>query len=158
MNLQIVMDTSGDTRHRFDPADASAVAEADFVTLSKRASSLRSGQEGNKGAIHIAIRCRDELHRVTAKINSALGDEIGRSMAPTGITVSAENGRVTLAGTSSSGRLRARAEKVTASIAGVYAIDNRIVSVPTRGGLSQSAIGAGTVEPMPVKTPTFRLY
>jgi cytidylate kinase len=73
---------------------------------------------------------------LAAKINSALGDEIGRSMAPTGITVSAENGRVTLAGTSSSGRLRARAEKVTASIAGVYAIDNRIVSVPTRGGLS----------------------
>jgi cytidylate kinase len=73
---------------------------------------------------------------LAAKINSALGDEIGRSMAPTGITVSADNGRVTLAGTSSSGRLRARAEKVTASIAGVYAIDNRIVSVPTRGGLS----------------------
>jgi cytidylate kinase len=73
---------------------------------------------------------------LAAKINSALGDEIGRSMAPTGITVSAENGRVTLAGTSSSGGLRARAEKVTASIAGVYAIDNRIVSVPTRGGLS----------------------
>jgi hypothetical protein len=29
MHLQIVMDTSGDTRHQFDPADASAVAEAE---------------------------------------------------------------------------------------------------------------------------------
>jgi hypothetical protein len=29
MHLQIVMDMSGDTRHRFDPADASAVAEAE---------------------------------------------------------------------------------------------------------------------------------
>jgi hypothetical protein len=29
MHLQIVMDTSGDTCHRFDPADASAVAEAE---------------------------------------------------------------------------------------------------------------------------------
>jgi hypothetical protein len=29
MNLQIVMDTSGDTRLQFDPEDASAVAEAE---------------------------------------------------------------------------------------------------------------------------------
>ena len=29
MHFQIVMDTSGDTRHQFDPADASAVAEAE---------------------------------------------------------------------------------------------------------------------------------
>jgi hypothetical protein len=29
MHLQIVMDTSGDTRHQFDPEDASAVAEAE---------------------------------------------------------------------------------------------------------------------------------
>ena len=29
MYLQIVMDTSGDTRHQFDPEDTSAVAEAE---------------------------------------------------------------------------------------------------------------------------------
>jgi hypothetical protein len=29
MHLQIVMDTSGDTRHQFDPEDTSAVAEAE---------------------------------------------------------------------------------------------------------------------------------
>jgi hypothetical protein len=29
MHLQIIMDTSGDTRHRFDPDDARAVAEAE---------------------------------------------------------------------------------------------------------------------------------
>jgi hypothetical protein len=29
MNLQIVMDTSGDTRHQFDPKDASTVSEAE---------------------------------------------------------------------------------------------------------------------------------
>jgi hypothetical protein len=29
MHLQIVMDTSGDTRHQFDPEDAGAVAEAE---------------------------------------------------------------------------------------------------------------------------------
>jgi hypothetical protein len=28
MHFQIIMDTSGDTRHQFDAADASAVAEA----------------------------------------------------------------------------------------------------------------------------------
>ena len=29
MHTQIIMDRSGDTRHRFDPDDASAVAEAE---------------------------------------------------------------------------------------------------------------------------------
>jgi hypothetical protein len=29
MHFQIVMDTSGDTRHQFNPADESAVAEAE---------------------------------------------------------------------------------------------------------------------------------
>jgi hypothetical protein len=29
MHFQIIMDTSGDTRHQFDAADASAVAEAE---------------------------------------------------------------------------------------------------------------------------------
>jgi hypothetical protein len=38
-----------------------------------------------------------------------------------------------LAGEISSGSLRAKAERVTQSIEGVYEIDNRIVSVPNRG-------------------------
>ncbi len=29
MHFQIIMDTSGDTRHRFDPDDGAAVAEAE---------------------------------------------------------------------------------------------------------------------------------
>jgi cytidylate kinase len=68
-----------------------------------------------------------------AKVNSALGDEISVTMAPAGISVSADNGRVTLVAASSSGNLRAKAEKVVASIAGVRAIDNRIISVPSHG-------------------------
>jgi cytidylate kinase len=71
---------------------------------------------------------------LATRISSALGEEIGAGMAPTGVTVKAADGRITLAGTSSSGTLRARAERVAASVAGVRAIDNRIVSVPTRGG------------------------
>jgi len=47
--------------------------------------------------------------------------------------VSAANGRITLVATSSSGALRARAEKVAHRVAGVRQIDNRIVSIPTRG-------------------------
>ena len=37
MHLQIVMDTSGDTRHQFDPDDARAVAEPErrFAELTK---------------------------------------------------------------------------------------------------------------------------
>jgi len=68
-----------------------------------------------------------------AKVHSVLGDEIGLNMAPAGLKVMANDGKVTLAGTSSSGRLRSRAERVVAAIAGVRAVDNRIVSVPTRG-------------------------
>jgi len=69
-----------------------------------------------------------------AKINSALAEHVSVSMAPAGVTVSAANGRITLAGMTSSGGLRARAEQVTQSIAGAHDIDNRIVSVPNRGG------------------------
>jgi cytidylate kinase len=69
-----------------------------------------------------------------AKVNAALTEEISVSMAPTGVKVSASNGHVTLTGTSSSGMLRGRAEKVAHSVAGVRQIDNRIVSVPSRGG------------------------
>jgi cytidylate kinase len=68
-----------------------------------------------------------------ARVNSALGDEISLTMAPAGIGVSADNGRVTLVAASSSGHLRAKAEKLVASIAGVRAIDNRIISVPSHG-------------------------
>jgi cytidylate kinase len=68
-----------------------------------------------------------------AKVNSALTEEISIGMAPTGVTVLANNGRITLVGTSSSGALRERAEKVAHQVAGVRQIDNRIVSVPTRG-------------------------
>jgi cytidylate kinase len=68
-----------------------------------------------------------------AKINSALADHVSIAMAPSGVIVSAANGRVTLAGVTSSGGLRAKAEQVTQSIAGVCDIDNRIVSVPNRG-------------------------
>ena len=54
-----------------------------------------------------------------AKVNSALEDHVSPAMAPAGVIVSAGNGRVTLAGATSSGSLRAKAERVTQSIAGV---------------------------------------
>jgi len=68
-----------------------------------------------------------------AKVKAALTEDIGIGIAPTGVTVSAANGRITLAGASSSGALRRQAEKVAHQVAGVGQIDNRIVSVPTRG-------------------------
>jgi osmotically-inducible protein OsmY len=68
-----------------------------------------------------------------AKINSALTEEIGIGAAPTGVTVSAVDGRITLGGASSSGALRRRVEKLAHRIAGVCQIENRIVSVPARG-------------------------
>ena len=78
------------------------------------------------------------------KVSSALGDEISASIAPLGVSVSADNGRVTLVGMSSSGKLRARAEKVVAQIAGVCAIDNRIISVPS----SRQALSGARTRPV----------
>jgi cytidylate kinase len=68
-----------------------------------------------------------------AKINSALVEHISVAMAPLGLSVSVADGKVTLAGTTCSGSLRARAEKIAHASAGMLKIDNRIVSVPTRG-------------------------
>jgi cytidylate kinase len=68
-----------------------------------------------------------------AKINSTLAEHISFAQAPSGLTVSAANGRVTLTGTTSSGGLRAKAETLAQQVAGVRHIDNRIISVPSRG-------------------------
>jgi osmotically-inducible protein OsmY len=67
------------------------------------------------------------------KISSALVEHISVAMAPLGLSVSVANGKVTLAGRSCSGRLRKQAEKIAHATVGMLQIDNRIVSVPTRG-------------------------
>jgi cytidylate kinase len=68
-----------------------------------------------------------------AKIYSALSEHISLIMAPNGISVSVADGKVTLAGTCSNGAVRTKAEKTARGIAGVVEIDNRIISVPSRG-------------------------
>ncbi len=68
-----------------------------------------------------------------AKISSAFVEHISVAMAPLGLSVSVADGKVTLAGTTCSGSLRARAEKIAHASAGMLRIENRIVSVPTRG-------------------------
>jgi cytidylate kinase len=68
-----------------------------------------------------------------AKISSALVDHISVAMAPLGLSVSIANGKITLAGTTCSGSLRKQAEEIAHASAGMLQIDNRILSVPTRG-------------------------
>jgi cytidylate kinase len=68
-----------------------------------------------------------------AKISSALVENISVAMAPLGVSVSVADGKVTLSGTTCSGSLRAKAEKIAHASAGMFPIENRIVSVPTRG-------------------------
>jgi cytidylate kinase len=70
-----------------------------------------------------------------AKISAAMAEQISVAMAPLGISVSVTDDKVTLVGTTCSGGLRTRAEKIARNIAGVFPIDNRILSVPTRGGV-----------------------
>jgi cytidylate kinase len=68
-----------------------------------------------------------------AKISSALAEHISIAMAPLGVSVAVAHGKVMLSGMSCSGGLRKRAETIAHEIAGVYQIDNRIVSVPSHG-------------------------
>ena len=70
---------------------------------------------------------------VEAKISSAFVDHIPAGMAPLGVSVSVANGKITLSGISCSGDLRRRAEIVAHTVASALQIDNRIMSVPTRG-------------------------
>jgi cytidylate kinase len=71
---------------------------------------------------------------VEAKISSALIERISLVAAPLGVSVSVANGEVTLSGTTSSGSVRMRAERIAHDIAGACRINNRILSVPSRGG------------------------
>jgi cytidylate kinase len=71
---------------------------------------------------------------VEAKISSALIEHISQVAAPLGVSVSVANGEVTLSGTTSSGSVRMRAERIAHDIAGACRINNRILSVPSRGG------------------------
>lgn len=68
-----------------------------------------------------------------AKISSALTEKISVSIAPLGVSVSVVDGKITLAGTTTSGGLRAEAERIAYAVAGRANIENRIISVPSRG-------------------------
>jgi cytidylate kinase len=68
-----------------------------------------------------------------AKISSALTEKISVSIAPLGVSVSVVEGKITLVGTSTSGGLRAQAERIAFAVAGRANIENRIISVPSRG-------------------------
>jgi len=80
-----------------------------------------------------AIRSTLANKLVEAEISSALVDQISVIAAPLGVSVSVADGKVTLAGTTSSGSVRRQAEKIAHEVASVYQIDNHIVSVPSHG-------------------------
>jgi cytidylate kinase len=72
---------------------------------------------------------------IEVRIRSAIDEHISRSMAPLGVSVSVTDEKVTLHGISCSGGLRRRAEEIARAISGALPIDNRIVSVASRGWL-----------------------
>jgi osmotically-inducible protein OsmY len=72
---------------------------------------------------------------IEVRIRSAFDEHISRSMAPLGVSVSVSDDKVTLNGISCSGGLRRRAEEIARAISGELPIDNRIVSVCSRGRL-----------------------
>jgi cytidylate kinase len=72
---------------------------------------------------------------IEVRIKSAFAEHISLSMAPLGVSVSVTDAKVTLDGISCSGGLRRRAEEIARAVSGALPIDNRIVSVPSRGRL-----------------------
>jgi hypothetical protein len=70
---------------------------------------------------------------VEAEISSAFAEHISFAAVPLGVSVSVCDGKVTLAGTTSSGSVRKRAEKIARDVASACYIDNRIISVPSHG-------------------------
>jgi cytidylate kinase len=91
--------------------------------------------EGPKFADTLKARSALANKLLEARISAAMAEHISFAMAPLGISVSVEHGKVTLAGTTTSGGLRQRAENIARTVAGMSPIDNRIVSVPTRGSV-----------------------
>ena len=66
------------------------------------------------------------------KVRATFVERIG-SAEMAAITLSADNGKIIVEGTTSNGMLPARAATLAREIEGVDDIDNRIVSVPNRG-------------------------
>jgi cytidylate kinase len=67
------------------------------------------------------------------RVNMALVDHISITLAPSGVKASVVKGKVTLTALTSNGELRAAAEQIVLKISGVTEIDNRIITVSTRG-------------------------
>jgi cytidylate kinase len=82
---------------------------------------------------HAAVRCALADKLIEVRIRSAFAEHVSRSMAPLGVSVSVTDEKVTLTGISCSGSLRGRAEEIARAVSGALPIDNRIVSVPSRG-------------------------
>jgi len=75
-----------------------------------------------------AIRSALTDKLIETRVRAALAEQFDM----TTITLSANDGRIILEGTTSSGSLAARAEKLARDIEGVREVDNRIVSVSSR--------------------------
>jgi cytidylate kinase len=84
-----------------------------------------------------------------SKVNAALTEEIGARLAPAGVAVSVANGRITLIAATSSGALREQAEKIAHRVSGTRHIDNRIVSLPGRGGGGHAEAARGRASRVP---------
>jgi hypothetical protein len=72
MHLQIVLDTSGDTRHQFAPEDASAVAEAERRFLELTGAGFIAAKRTGNGASEL-IRQFDPTAQETVFIPRLVG-------------------------------------------------------------------------------------
>ena len=85
---------------------------------------------GDSGGIRNYAALADKL--LETRVRATLVEHIGSSEMAA-ITLSAANGKIILAGTTSNGALPAMAAKLAREIEDVNDVDNRIVSVPSHG-------------------------
>ena len=118
---------------REDPRLYHIVLNTQRLSIGACVKTISELAEGARFQDNAAIQSILANKLVEAEINSALAEHISYAAAPLGVSVSVANGMVTLAGMTSSGSVRMSAERIAHDIAGMCHIDNRIVSVPTRG-------------------------
>jgi cytidylate kinase len=118
----------GEDRHVYDVA-----LNIERLSVETCVNTIVELAESRRLPDHAAMRSALAVKLIEVRIRSAFAEHISRSMAPLGVSVSVTDEKVTLNGISCSGSLRGRAEEIARAVSGALPIDNRIVSVPSRG-------------------------
>jgi hypothetical protein len=125
----------GEDRHVYDVA-----LNIERLSLETCVNTIVELAESRRLPDHAAMRSAVADKLIEVRIRSALAGHTSRSMAPLGVRCRSPTTKVTLNGVSCSGGLRGPGEEIAHAVSGALPIDNRIVSVPSRGRPWPSAV------------------